>query len=105
MASKVAVVDCETGDTTTRNATAAEQAVIDADRQAGGAMFQAQTAKAAREQDAGDALTQLIAQAGGVNVRAKLKAVLAGTDQFTPAQRDRLLAAVALYVLRDRSDS
>lgn len=103
---KIAVVDCSTGESSSRNATAAEQAVIDADRQAGVAMAQAQDAATARQQDAGDALSQLIAQAGGAaNVRAKLKAVLAGTDTLTPAQRDRLLAAVALYALRDRSDS
>lgn len=65
-----------------------------------------QAARQARSSDAVDALTALIAQAGGAaNVRTKLKAVLAGTDTFTNQQAQRLLAAVAIVMLRDRADT
>lgn len=63
-------------------------------------------AQRGRTLDAADALTQLIAQAGGTAaVRSKLKNVLAGTDSFTNTQAQRLLAALALWALKDRTDS
>lgn len=64
------------------------------------------TADTARRVDADAALAALIQQAGGpAAVRAKLKAVVAGTDNLTAAQTQRLVAAIALVVLRDRTDT
>lgn len=86
----------------------------DADRPAVAAVVAAHTgqpshvdaAEMQRRSDADDALAALIAQAGGAGaVRTELKAVLAGNDAFTPAQMQRLLAALALSALRDRIDS
>lgn len=65
-----------------------------------------QAATSTRVTDADAALAQLITLAGGTNaVRSKLKNVAAGTDTFTNAQSQRLLAMIGLFVLRDRSDT
>jgi hypothetical protein len=103
---EIVVVDCTAHTQARRPYLPGEDAQASADSQVGAAIKADDTARESRTSDADSALSQLIAQAGGAaNVRAKLKAVLAGTDTLTPAQRDRLLAAVALYALRDRSDS
>lgn len=71
-----------------------------------GAPSAAHQAETARTSDASNALGQLITLAGGTaQVRTKLKAVLAGTDTLTNQQAQRLLAAVALYAIRDRADT
>lgn len=61
-----------------------------------------QQAAATREADAVQAEGSLASTAG---IRAKCKAVLAGTDSFTNPQRDRAIAALALRALRDRADT
>lgn len=55
-----------------------------------------------RQADADSGISNLATTAG---IRAKCKAVLAGTDTFTAAQRDRALAALVLLAIRDRSDT
>lgn len=99
-------VDASTGETITRPLSDAEIAQRSLDIDTGRQVAAADRAAAVRTSDAVDALTQLIAQAGGpANVRAKLKAVVAGTDTLTNQQAQRLLAAVALVLLRDRDDT
>lgn len=59
-----------------------------------------------RTADAGDALGQLIALAGGRDaVRAKAKAMVVGTDAVNLATLNRIVGALMLDALRDREDS
>lgn len=67
-----------------------------------GAPTAAQQAEATRLADARDGLGALAATPG---IRAKCRSVLAGTDTFTVAQRDRALAALILLELRNRADT
>lgn len=103
MADEHLILDLATGQASRVPLTAAEIAERDARRATADV---ADNARVARVLDAADALDQLIAQAGGpAAVRAKLKAVAAGTDSLSNAQVQRLVAALALVLIRDRADT
>lgn len=74
-------------------------AVVDAHT---GAPTLQQQADLARVKDADQGVGSLATTAG---IRAKCKAVLAGTDTFTAAQMQRAVAALVLLALRDRADT
>lgn len=95
----IATVDCETGETTTREETSEETAIREAQEQ------ERLAAEADRERRSEDADQGTGAMANTAGIRAKCKAVLAGTDTFTPAQLQRAVAALVLLALRDRADT
>lgn len=98
MAERV-TTDCSTGETTRVALTPAEVSSL-ADVAVAVAKIDV------RRTDADDALTQLIAQAGGsANVRTKLKAALVDPTTISDATVKRLVLALALWALRDRADS
>lgn len=104
MPDRVIEIDCKLGRTISRSQTPEEFAVKQSDIAAGELITQLQEAAKLRKKDTGDALTQILTLSGA-NARVRLKAIMAGTDTFKAADRDRVLAAVALALLEDRPDS
>lgn len=92
MTDKTLVINCKTGEEVERPLTPEEQAQVDAHR----ATAQAQQSVLAAEEQAQTEINNDLTA-----LRAKAKAVRAGTDTFTTAQLQKIVAGIVLRLTRD----